>query len=60
VTSDYAEFLYLTTDYWAPEHERCIAWDDPDLAITWPVASEPLVSAKDQNGSPFRNADLFP
>ena len=60
VTSDYAEFLYLTTDYWAPAHERCIAWNDPDLGITWPVSAEPLVSAKDQNGSPFKNADFFP
>ena len=60
VTSDYAEFLYLTTDYWAPEHERCIAWNDPDLAIAWPLAGEPTVSAKDQNGTPFKGADLFP
>jgi dTDP-4-dehydrorhamnose 3,5-epimerase len=60
VTSDYAEFLYLTTDYWAPEHERCIAWNDPDLAITWPISVEPLVSPKDQNGSPFKTADFFP
>lgn len=60
VTSDYAEFLYLTTDYWAPEHERCIAWDDPDLGIAWPLAEEPLVSAKDREGKPFKDADLFP
>jgi dTDP-4-dehydrorhamnose 3,5-epimerase len=60
VTSDYAEFLYLTTDYWAPEHERCIAWNDPDLAITWPVSGEPLVSPKDQAGAPFKTADCFP
>jgi dTDP-4-dehydrorhamnose 3,5-epimerase len=61
VTSDTAEFLYLTTDYWAPEHERCIAWDDPDLAIEWPIASgPPTVSAKDREGKPFKAADLFP
>ena len=60
VTSDYAEFLYLTTDYWAPEYERCIAWNDPDLAISWPVTAEPLVSPKDQDGTPFKNADYFP
>jgi len=60
VTSEYAEFLYLTTDYWAPEHERCIAWNDPDLAITWPVSTEPLVSPKDKAGTPFKNAESFP
>ena len=59
VTSETAEFLYLTTDYWAPEHERCIAWNDPDLAINWPLASEPNVSAKDREGRAFRDADLF-
>ena len=60
VTSDFAEFLYLTTDYWAPEHERCIAWNDPDLNITWPLSSAPNVSAKDREGSAFKDADLFP
>jgi len=60
VTSEYAEFLYLTTDYWAPEYERCIAWNDPDLAIAWPLAAEPIVSAKDREGRRFTEADLFP
>lgn len=60
VTSEVAEFLYLTTDYYAPEHERCIAWNDPDLAITWPLSSEPNVSAKDREGRLFKDADLFP
>lgn len=60
VTSEVAEFLYLTTDYYAPEHERCIAWNDPDLAITWPLTSEPNVSAKDREGRLFKDADLFP
>jgi dTDP-4-dehydrorhamnose 3,5-epimerase len=60
VTSDLAEFLYLTTDYWAPEHERCIAWNDPDLKIAWPLASAPNISAKDREGSAFKDADLFP
>ena len=60
VTSETAEFLYLTTDYWAPEHERCIAWNDPDLTIAWPLAGQPAVSAKDQLGSSFKDADLFP
>lgn len=60
VASEYAEFLYLTTDYWAPEHERCIAWDDPDLNIAWPVSAPPLVSGKDREGRRFKDADLFP
>ncbi|KAB0664849.1 dTDP-4-dehydrorhamnose 3,5-epimerase [Oryzomonas japonica] len=60
VTSEHAEFLYLTTDYWAPEHERCIAWNDPDLAIEWPLAAEPTISAKDREGKRFKEADLFP
>jgi dTDP-4-dehydrorhamnose 3,5-epimerase len=61
VTSEYAEFLYLTTDYWAPEHERCIVWNDPDLAIAWPLAAEaPTVSAKDRDGTRLKEADLFP
>lgn len=59
VTSDIAEFLYLTTDYWAPEHERCIAWNDPDLAVAWPLVAEPVVSAKDLQGTRFRDADMF-
>lgn len=60
VTSDVAEFLYLTTEYYAPEHERCIIWNDPDLGIRWPLAVEPNISAKDREGRPFKNADLFP
>lgn len=59
VLSESAEFLYKTTDYWAPEHERTIRWDDPDLAIDWPVR-EPTLSAKDRVGTPFREAELFP
>lgn len=61
VLSDSADFLYKTTDYWAPEFERCIAWNDPDLAIDWPLAGmTPLVSAKDAQGVAFRNAEVFP
>lgn len=61
VLSESADFLYKTTDYWAPEHERCIAWNDPDLAIDWPLAGmTPLVSAKDAQGVAFRNAEVFP
>ncbi|MDZ4202923.1 MAG: dTDP-4-dehydrorhamnose 3,5-epimerase [Gallionella sp.] len=59
VLSEQAEFLYKTTDYWAPEHERCIAWNDPDLAIDWPLSVAPLLSAKDAAGTPFRQAELF-
>jgi len=48
VMSETAEFLYKTTDYWFPEHERCIRWDDPTLAIDWPpIISQPVISAKD-------------
>jgi len=59
VVSDYAEFLYKTTDYYAPEHERCIAWNDPVLAINWPIDGEPALSAKDKQGRPFAKADYF-
>ncbi len=51
VLSDYAEFLYKTTDYYYPEHERSIAWNDPDLNIDWPIDQPPSVSAKDQPGT---------
>lgn len=61
VLSDFADFLYKTTDYWAPEHERCIAWNDPDLAIDWPLeGATPLVSARDTQGMAFRDAEVFP
>lgn len=56
VLSDTAEFLYKTTDYYAPAHERCIAWNDPDLAINWQMQGEPLLSAKDAAGLAFRDA----
>ena len=61
VLSEYAEVLYKTTDYWAPEHERAISWNDPDLAIAWPLAGgAPVLSAKDAAGSAFRKAETFP
>ena len=53
VRSESADFLYKTTDYWFPEHERCIRWDDPDLAIDWGLTEPPLVSTKDAAGAPF-------
>jgi len=61
VLSESADFLYKTTDYWAPEHERCIAWNDPDLAIDWPLAGTvPQVSATDALGIAFADAEVFP
>jgi dTDP-4-dehydrorhamnose 3,5-epimerase len=60
VLSDEAEFLYKTTEYWHPEHDRCIRWDDPDLAIAWPSrGGTPIVSEKDARGKPLREAVLF-
>ncbi|EDK72389.1 dTDP-4-dehydrorhamnose 3,5-epimerase [candidate division TM7 genomosp. GTL1] len=59
VLSDSAEFLYKTTDYYAPVHERCIAWNDPTLAIDWRTSGEPIVSAKDALGKPFLHAEYF-
>ncbi len=57
VLSETAEFLYKTTEYYAPQHERCIAWNDPDLAIAWPIEGQPLLSAKDATGTAFREAE---
>lgn len=59
VLSEVAEFLYRTTDYYAPEHERCIIWNDPDLAIDWPGDVQPRLSEKDALGSLFKDADLY-
>ena len=59
VTSDVAEFQYKCTDYYAPEYERSIQWDDPDLGITWPLKGEPLVSAKDRQGVSLAQAECF-
>ena len=61
VLSDSAEFLYKTTDYYAPQHECCIAWNDPDLAIAWPdIGMSPLLSAKDSQGQALVNALTYP
>ncbi len=57
VLSDSAEFLYKTTDYWAPEYERCILWSDPDLAIAWPLDGEPALSGKDRTGFSFADIE---
>lgn len=59
VTSDYAEFLYKTTDYYAPQHERAIIWDDPDLAIPWPLDGAPQLSAKDAGATRLREAEVY-
>lgn len=59
VLSDEAEFLYKTTDYYSPEHERCIKWNDSDLDIEWPGEITPGVSEKDAAGAAFENADLY-
>ena len=60
VVSDYAEVQYKTTDYWAPQHERCIIWNDPALGIPWPLKGEPVLSQKDRVGLPLREAEVFP
>lgn len=59
VLSDSAEFLYKTTDFYAPQHERCVRWDDPELAITWPLSEQPSLSLKDAQGKLFYEADKF-
>jgi dTDP-4-dehydrorhamnose 3,5-epimerase len=60
VLSETAEVVYKTTDYYAPQHERCILWNDPDLAIDWNITHPPIVSAKDRAGQPFKTAEIFP
>ncbi len=59
VLSEFAEVLYKTTDYWAPQFERTIIWNDPRLAIEWPVQGEPQLSAKDSEGVAFNEAEIF-
>lgn len=60
VTSDSAEFLYKVANYWHPESERTLAWNDPDLAIPWPLAGPPILSAKDAAGTRLADAETFP
>lgn len=60
VLSDSADFLYKTTNFYNPQSERCIRWNDPDLAIAWPIKEAPILSPKDANGKPFRQAEVFP
>lgn len=60
VLSDHADFLYKTTDFYAPEHERSILWNDPEIGIEWPIAGEPILSAKDRQGKRLREAEVYP
>ena len=60
--SESVDLIYKCTDFYAPEHERIIAWDDPDIGVDWPLpaGAEPILSAKDKVGTPFRSADTYP
>ncbi|HEX5093921.1 MAG TPA: dTDP-4-dehydrorhamnose 3,5-epimerase [Burkholderiales bacterium] len=60
VVSDYAEVLYKTTDYYAPEHERSLLWNDPALGIAWPLGGAPVLADKDRRGTPLASAEVFP
>lgn len=59
VLSESAQFLYKTTDYWFPEHERSIVWDDPEIGIEWPIGFEPTLAAKDAAGKRLAEAECF-
>lgn len=59
VLSESADFLYKTTEYWAPEYERSILWNDPDIAVDWPLTSAPVLSPKDQAACRFRDAEVY-
>ena len=60
VTSEDTEFLYKTTDYWHPEYERTVQWNDPELRIPWPISGDPVLSLKDRAGARFRDAETYP
>lgn len=60
VLSHFAEVLYKATDFYSPEHERCILWNDPELGIAWPLPAAPALSAKDAAGTRLRDAEVFP
>ncbi|RJX20501.1 MAG: dTDP-4-dehydrorhamnose 3,5-epimerase [Desulfobulbus sp.] len=60
VLSEMADFLYLATDFYAPEHERTIAWNDPELNISWPLQAEPILSGKDRGAPGYRAAEVYP
>jgi dTDP-4-dehydrorhamnose 3,5-epimerase len=59
VTSESAEFLYKTTDYYAPEHERTLLWNDPSVGVAWPLKGEPMLAAKDRTGMPLSEAETY-
>ncbi len=59
VLSESADFLYKATDYYAPAHERCLIWNDPEVGIRWPAGHEPVLAAKDRLGLALRNAEVF-
>ena len=59
VLSERAQFLYKTTDYWYPEHERSLLWNDPAIGIDWPTGTQPLLAAKDAAAAPLRDAEVF-
>lgn len=59
VTSEFCEFLYKTTDYWYPEHERVLAWDDPSVGVQWPLQSRPQLAAKDAAGKRITDAEVY-
>jgi dTDP-4-dehydrorhamnose 3,5-epimerase len=59
VLSEFAEFLYKATDYYAPEDERCIAWNDPDIGVRWPLTGEPVLSARDRAGVALAGAEVY-
>ena len=59
VTSDVAEVLYKTTDYWAPEHERTLLWNDPAVGVEWPLTGDPVLTPKDEAGSPLAKSEVY-
>jgi dTDP-4-dehydrorhamnose 3,5-epimerase len=59
VLSESADFLYKTTDYWYPEHERCLAWNDPQVGVGWPIDGEPVMAEKDKAGKMLGVADIY-
>jgi len=59
VLSEYADFLYKTTDYWAPQHERTLLWNDAEIAIAWPLAGEPVLAARDRAGKRLSEAEVY-
>ncbi len=60
VRTEFADFLYKATDYYAPEHERCIRWDDPGIGIDWGLSAAPVLSEKDRQGVPLSDAETYP